>query len=79
MSWDNEYVVFNDGSGFTHLLDLVAGEVLKVLEEAPADPSQVTNRVASKLDVTADPELDRRILETIRKFHEVGLVEPMLS
>ena len=78
-SWDDEYVVFDDGSGYTHVLDLVAGEVLKVLEEAPADPSQLTRRVASRLDLTPDPKLVGRVQETIRKFQEVGLVEPTLS
>ena len=78
-SWDNEYVVFDDGSGDTHLLDLVAGEVLKVLQEAPADSSQVTARVALRLDATPVVELAGRVQETIRKFREVGLIEPTFS
>lgn len=75
--WDDEYVVFDEGSGDTHLLDLLAAEVLKVLEQGPGAEPALVERVAARLDIEPDAELERRIGEAIQKFRAVGLVEPI--
>jgi PqqD family protein of HPr-rel-A system len=74
--WDDEYVAFDEGSGDTHLLDLVTAEVLKVLEQSPGALPALIERVAARLDVDPDADLERRIREAIETFREAGLVEP---
>jgi PqqD family protein of HPr-rel-A system len=77
--WDDEYVVFDEGSGDTHLLDFLTAEVLKVLEQSRGDVPALVGRVAARLDLDPDADLERRIREAIERFREAGLVEPALS
>jgi PqqD family protein of HPr-rel-A system len=73
--WDDEYVVFDEGSGDTHLLDVLSGEVLKVLEQSPGFEQVLTERVAARLGLVLDVHLQRRVREAIEKFRDAGLVE----
>jgi PqqD family protein of HPr-rel-A system len=74
--WDDEYVVFDRGSGDTHLLDLVAGEILQLLEREPETGGALVRRVASALDVPADPALSRHVTQALTKLQAAGLIEP---
>jgi len=76
ISWDDEYVIFDEGSGDTHLLDLMTAEVLRALEQSPGAESALIERVAVRLDIDPDAALERRIREAIQKFREAGLVQP---
>ena len=73
--WDDEYVVFDQGSGDTHLLDLVAGEVLRVLERQPETAGDLVRRVASALEIEADDALRRHVDQTLGQLHRAGLIE----
>jgi PqqD family protein of HPr-rel-A system len=75
-SWDDEFVVFDEGSGDTHLLDPLAAEVLKALEEAPGDVPALIARVG-RLGIERDPEIERHVRATIQRFLEAGLAEPV--
>ena len=75
ISWDDEYVVFDEGSGDTHLLDVLAAEVLKVLEQSPRYEQALTERVLARLGLDAVVDVERRIREAIQKFRDAGLVE----
>jgi len=78
-SWDDEYVVFDEGSGNTHLLDFLTAEVLKALEQSRGAVPALIERVAARLDLDPDADLERRIREVVERFREAGLVEPTLS
>lgn len=73
--WDDEYVVFDEGSGDTHLLDLLSGEVLKVLQQSPGVEQVLIERVVARLGLVLDVHLQCRVREAIEKFRYVGLVE----
>jgi PqqD family protein of HPr-rel-A system len=75
ISWDDEYVVFDEGSGDTHLLDFLAFEVLKVLEQSSGSEQALVERVVARLGLDPDIDLERRIREAIAKFRDAGLVE----
>ena len=79
ISWDDECVVFDEGSGDTHLLDFLTAEVLKVLEQSRGPVPALVGRVAARLDLDPDADLERRIREAMERFREAGLVEPTLS
>ena len=74
--WDDEYVVFDRGSGDTHLLDLVAGEVLRLLERESHDAGGLVTRVAAALEIEADGALAGHVAQTLTKLHRAGLIEP---
>jgi PqqD family protein of HPr-rel-A system len=74
-AWDDEFVVFDEGSGDTHLLDPLAAEVLKVLEESPGKVSELARRVVARLDLAPDTDLSERVSELVERFVAAGLVE----
>lgn len=76
--WDHQLVVFHPGSGDTHLLNVVAGEVLESLQQSPADILELTSRVAARLDRGADPPLLPQIQELLKELDALGLVEAVL-
>ena len=68
-------MVFDEGSGDTHLLDALAAEVLKTLEEFPADVPGLIARVGARLGGDAPLEIEGHVRATIERFREIGLVE----
>ena len=68
-------MVFDEGSGDTHLLDPLAAEVLKVLEEAPGEVPGLARRVVARLDLAPDTDLRERVRELVARFVVAGLVE----
>jgi PqqD family protein of HPr-rel-A system len=75
--WDGEQVVFNTGSGDTHLLDLVSSEILKKLESAPASRINLETRIRS-LAAANSLEIPAGYMEgLLEKLQSLALVEPV--
>jgi PqqD family protein of HPr-rel-A system len=68
-------VVFDEGSGDTHLLDALSAEVLRALEEFPADVPSLIARVAAGLGPGPLPDIEGHVRAAIERFREIGLVE----
>ena len=68
-------MIFDEGSGDTHLLDPLAAEFLKVLEESPEEVPGLARRLGARLDLGSDPDLAGRVRELVERFVAVGLVE----
>jgi PqqD family protein of HPr-rel-A system len=68
-------VIFDEGSGDTHLLDPLAAEFLKVLEESPEEVPGLARRLGARLDLASDADLTGRVRELVERFVAVGLVE----
>lgn len=74
-SWGDEYVVYHSGSGDTHLLDPIAAEVLKNLECASANTSELLDRISISLDIKADGDLAAMLEQLLSEFYKLGLIE----
>ena len=74
-SWDDEFVVYNCGSGDTHLLDPAAAEVLQSLEQESADLSELAGRVAASLKIQADSEFSAYLEQLLSDLYKLGLIE----
>jgi PqqD family protein of HPr-rel-A system len=68
-------VIFDEGSGDTHLLDPLAAEFLKVLEESPGEVPGLARRLVARLELVPDAALIGRVRELVERFVAVGLVE----
>jgi PqqD family protein of HPr-rel-A system len=68
-------VVFDEGSGDTHLLDPLAAEVLKALAEAPVDLVTLLDRLAARFGLGDDSGARAHIEATIVRFRDLGLAE----
>ena len=73
--WDEEFVVYNTGSGDTHLLDRFTGEVLLTLSESPATLTQLTERVCLKMDLDPQPEVSSYLHTLLPRLCELDLIE----
>lgn len=76
-AWDNEYVIYNAGSGSTHLLDMPSGEILKLIEQQPLDINQLAEKLEHRTErQESDPINCDHIKELLGRFQEIGLIEP---
>ena len=74
-SWDDEFVVYNSGSGDTHLLDPVAAEALQNLEREEASLGELTGRVGASVKTEPDSELCAYLEKLLSDFYKLGLIE----
>ncbi len=76
--WADEYVVYNTGSGDTHVLDPFAGDILKKIERQSSTSSRLSAVVSEELGDPV-PGLGARIDELLEHFSNLGLIEPALQ
>jgi len=76
-SWPDGVVVYNLDSGSTHLLNPIAGQVLKLLIDAPADSKTIACLLAGQIDLASDAELDYNIASLLKHLDSLGLIEPV--
>jgi PqqD family protein of HPr-rel-A system len=74
-SWDeDEVIVFNRGSGQTHLLDAFSAVVLRRIEAAPIAMPELQRSLAADLGLE-ESVLSDRLREVCRLFDQLGLAE----
>lgn len=75
--WDDQWIVYHAASGDTHLLDLLGGEVLRALQQAPLNVAALVEQVAIRLEVPASEkeELREQVERLLQKLEELGLME----
>ncbi len=74
--WDGEYVVFNPSSGSTHLIGIVAGEVLIGILAGPVSTRVLGERLADFLEVENDAKLRANLDTILGELDQLGLIEP---
>ena len=74
--WPEHYAVYNPLSGHTHLLDLVAGEMLVAIIQQPQTTTELYAGVASGLETPLDDKLKTHITKVLAQLDEIGLIEP---
>ena len=73
--WDGDYVVYNSLSGNTHILDIVAGELLRAISAGPTDSDRLSQHLAQFLDVPNDAAVAKHTGEILVVLDELGLIE----
>ena len=73
--WDDEFVLYNTGSGDTHLLDTLAAEVLQSLEIESADLLELIDRVAASLRIEPDSKFSAYLEQLLSDLHKLGLIQ----
>lgn len=75
--WAGEYVVFNPLSGQTHLLDIVTGEVLRLITLGSPSVDELCFGISRFLDVDDDGRLTQNVSDILRHLEEAALIEPI--
>jgi PqqD family protein of HPr-rel-A system len=73
--WDDEFVVFDVGSGQTHQLPPITAATLMLLELTSANLVELTSRVSSELSIDSDEQLVDGVREAVLGLESVGLIE----
>lgn len=73
--WDDEFVVFDVGSGQTHQLSPLTAATLMMLEGAASDLAELSASVASELVIAEDAQLASAISDALHDLQTVGLIE----
>ena len=77
--WDDQFVVYSPASGDTHLLNPVAGETLRCLQQAPANLPELIRRVAPRLELDPNEQLLERLGSFLGELENFGLIEAVPS
>lgn len=73
--WDDDFVVFDVGSGQTHQLPAYTAATLMMLELNSGDLIRLTSRVSIELGVADDTDLADIVGEAVHDLQTVGLIE----
>lgn len=75
-AWDDEFVVYNNLSGDTHLLGSAAAQVLLKLQQGPSDAITLARSLALLLQVEImDESLAPQIEKLLADLNALALVE----
>ena len=74
-SWDDEFVVYNGATGDTHLLGLVAAQVMLKLQQTPTDAVSLAEWVAPLQQIEPDDEFVLFIEQILTDFDSLGIIE----
>ena len=74
-SWGNEFVVYNNLSGDTHLLSWAAAQILLKLKESPSNAALLATALASFWQVDPDVELALQIEDILSDLNAIALIE----
>lgn len=77
--WDNEWAVFDVGSGQTHQMDTLTAVTLMIVEASPVDLHELVSRVADELLVPGQTELSSALSGILERLVAAGLIESTLS
>jgi PqqD family protein of HPr-rel-A system len=72
--WEEQYVVYNDLSGHTHLLDPMAALILREIDEY-CETAELVERLAALLEVKVDDDLRGSIERTLAELDKLYLIE----
>ena len=73
-NWGDDYLVWSELTGQTHLLDLLSATVLRLLQQAPTAANELAERVAQTLKLDND-NLLTMVEQTLAEFERLGLAE----
>ncbi len=76
-AWDDEFLVYHVPSGDTHLLNPLAADVLRRLQQAPAREADLVGHLAGPDQADRTTALTEHVRELLRVFDESGLIEPV--
>lgn len=72
---DGEYVIFNEASGSTHLIDEASAEIILAVYEQPRARSELLGRLAKHFDQNVTVEMEQFLDGLILKCRELYLFE----
>ena len=75
IQWDDDYVVYGQLSGDTHLLDGVSGELICALSGQAMSMTELLKKLKELFEEATELELENYLADFIAKFQKLGLLD----
>jgi len=76
-AWEDGYTAFHSGSGDTHLLDHLTGEVLSFLLLQPLSLDELTRTITGKAPAELGGDSAQALDNALASLQRVHLIEPV--
>jgi PqqD family protein of HPr-rel-A system len=73
--WNDEFVVYNNLSGDTHLLGISAIVLLNTLKERAANEDLLVTSLCDSLQLDHDAEVEQQVANVLESLKSLSLVE----
>ncbi len=74
-TWEDEHFIFNPHSGETHVLNALAGAILRALAERPLRVSDLAERFGERLAQGSAAEKAQLVAALLGQLDQLGLIE----
>ena len=74
-NWNDEWAVFDVGSGQTHQMDTLTAATLMMFESGPSDIPRLSSQLADELSIPNNPELLTALAAVLERLLAAGLIE----
>ena len=75
IQWDDDYVIYDQLSGDTHLLDGVSGELICALSEQAMSRAEILEKLTELFEDASEIEMENYLVDFIAKFQKLGLLD----
>ena len=73
--WNDEWAVFDVGSGQTHQMDTLTAATLMIIETAPASTDDILSQVSGDFIIPNDGALSDVLSIILTRLEDTGLIE----
>ena len=75
IQWDDDYVIYDELSGDTHLLDGVSGELISALSEKAMSRAALLKKLNELFEAPSESEMESYLDDFIARFQQLGLLD----
>jgi PqqD family protein of HPr-rel-A system len=75
IQWDEEYIIYDQFSGDTHLLDGLSGELIGALSEQAMFRSDLLKKLNELFEDATELEMENYLDDFITKFQKLGILD----
>jgi PqqD family protein of HPr-rel-A system len=79
VEWEQDFSLFDRGTGLTHLLNAFPIEILRILAQEPRTTEGVADVLADACGVESDQSWQSRVSETLTGLEALGLVDRIME
>ncbi|MDO8263481.1 MAG: HPr-rel-A system PqqD family peptide chaperone [Gallionella sp.] len=77
--WNNEWAVFDVGSGQTHQMDTLTAVTLMMVVSTPVYLPELVSRVAEELLIPVDQDMSAALSGVLERLVAAGLIQTAIS
>ena len=77
--WEDQYIVYNSGSGHTHVLDPLTAFLIQQITKHDCGTAELIQQLRALLDIEVKEESDQKLRQTLLRLEQLGLIEALTA